>query len=221
MQLGLEARVDGKPLNAVQKRAHVTIPVMAGADTTGTAMGSTLDYLLTHPSCLHKLRAEIDAADAKGVLSPIQYEETRQYLPHMTAWWTLSQAAVDEFLRPYRWPRSAQIGSTWLPEGTEMMTYACVVQRDPDVFGPDPEVFRPERWLESEERSARMEASLFAFGMGPRVVGKDIAIFEMSKLLPEIIRRFDLDLISEGKYTVVGGVAYNRDSVVKMKARTK
>jgi cytochrome P450 len=54
--------------------------------------------------------------------------------------------------------------------------------------------------------------------MGPRVcLGKDIAIMELYKLLPETVRRFDFDVLKEGKYIVAGGVAYNKDFLVKMR----
>lgn len=227
LQLALEARMDGVPLNPIEKRAHVTILVMAGADTTGTALGSTLNYLLTNPECLAKARAELDAADAKGVLSsPIQYEESRQHLPYMAACikeggLRLRPPATNLFGR-VAGPGGAQIGDVWVPAGTEMTSNAYVVQRDPELFSPDPEDFRPERWLESEEKSAKMDAAMFVFGVGPRVcLGKDIAVFELHKLLPEIFRRFDMELIAEGRYVVAGGIAYNQDLLVKLKVRTK
>lgn len=225
MQLALEARMKGQPLSPVQKRAHVTILVMAGADTTGTALGSTLNYLLTHPKCLAKAREEIDAADAKGLLSsPVQYEETRQHLPYMAACikeggLRLRPPATNLFGRVIG-KGGAQINGIWLPEGTEVTSNAYVVQRDRGLFGPDSEHFRPERWLESEEKSAKMEAAMFVFGVGPRVcLGKDIAVFELYKLLPEIIRRLDMELVREGRYMIASGVAYNVDLVVNLKVR--
>lgn len=86
-------------------------------------------------------------------------------------------------------PGGADIGGVHVPEGFEMCTNAYVVQRDPVLWGPDPEAFRPERWLEEkdEKRLAEMENGIFAFGTGPRVcLGKNIAYFEMFKLLPEV-----------------------------------
>jgi cytochrome P450 len=81
----------------------------------------------------------------------------------------------------------ARVGGIYVPEGTEMTSNAYVVQRDPDLYGPDPEVFHPERWLDSEAKSAEMEAGMFVFGVGPRVcLGKDIAVFELYKLVPEV-----------------------------------
>lgn len=230
MQLALEARVDGdRPLTDIEKRAHVTVLMMAGADTTGTALGSTLNYLLTHPRCLEKARREIEQAQKKGLLSKpvIQYEETRQHLPYTIACikeggLRLRPPATNLFGR-IAGPGGARIGNVQVPEGAEMTSNAYVVQRDPELFGPDPEVFRPERWLESDEKTvAQMDAAMFVFGMGPRVcLGKDIALFELYKLVPEIVRRFDMELIREGRYVVAGGVAYNKDLVVRLGVRNE
>jgi cytochrome P450 len=51
----------------------------------------------------------------------------------------------------------------------------------------DPEDFRPERWMISEKKCFELEAAQFTFGMGSRVcLGKDIALMELYKLLPEV-----------------------------------
>ncbi|KAF2630655.1 hypothetical protein BU25DRAFT_419009 [Macroventuria anomochaeta] len=83
----LEARFsDGSPPTASQKRAHVTLLIQAGADTTDTAMGCTLRFLVTNPSALAKARKEIARVDKANLLStPDQSEETRQHLPYYVA----------------------------------------------------------------------------------------------------------------------------------------
>jgi len=94
------------------------------------------------------------------------------------------------------------------------------VQRDPEYYAPDPNEFRPERWLEDDAKALEMDSMSFVFGIGSRVcLGKDIAIMELHKLLPEILRRFDLEVVNEGKYVVAGGIAYNQDFVVKLVMR--
>ncbi|KAF3808990.1 Isotrichodermin C-15 hydroxylase [Colletotrichum gloeosporioides] len=230
MQLALEARIDGKPLTSSQKRAHVTLLIQAGADTTGTALGSTLRFLLTHPLALARARAEISAAEQAGQLSPtIQYEETRTHLPFFVACIKeairLHPSATNLFARVA--PAGGKVvDGTWVPAGAEITANAWVVQRDPRLYGPDPEAFRPERWLEGEvggntkEAISEMEACIFAFGIGPRVcLGKDVAYMEMYKLLPETVRRFDFDMKREGRIVVVGGIAYNEDFVVQLRVR--
>lgn len=233
LQLTLEATVGGsgedygsaRPLTAIQKTAHMTLLIQAGVDTTGSGLGATLRLLLLHPAVLERVRAEIAEADAKGLLSPVvQYDETRTHLPYMSA-------CIRESLRvnppiPNIFPRLSPRGGiaidgNFIPEGTEMTSQAYVVQRDADVFGDDVHEFRPERWLGSEDQIAKMDAAMYVFGMGARVcLGKEIALMEMHKLVPEIIRRFDLEVLEEGKWVVTGGIASHAPGLkVLIKAR--
>jgi len=224
LQHCLDARIDGHPLTPWQKRSHVTLLIQAGADTTGTGLGSTLRFLVTQSDKLQRAESEIRKCDQQGLLStPIKYEETRKYLPYFVA-------CIKESLRlnppvTNLFPRVIGKGGKsilghYIPEGTEVTSYAHVVQRDPDLYAPDPNNYRPERWLESQTKALEMDAANFSFGLGPRVcLGKDIAIMELYKLLPEIVRRFEIELVNAGKHVVAGGVAYNDDFVVKLKPR--
>lgn len=191
----LEARYsDGSPLTPVQKRSHITLLIQAGADTTGTALGSILRFVATTPAAFARARLEIDMADQAGLLStPIKYEETRRHLPFFVACIKegvrLNPPATNLFARIT--PKGGKtIDGHFIPEGTEITSYAYVMQRDKDFFGEDANEFRPERWLESEKKAGEFEAVQFSFGIGPRVcIGKDIAYMEMFKLLPEVSLR--------------------------------
>ncbi|OAP61369.1 hypothetical protein AYL99_03572 [Fonsecaea erecta] len=224
LQHCLDARMDGKPLSPVQKRAHVTLLIQAGADTTGTALGATLRFLSLNPDKMKRAWEEVDAADRAGKLSdPVQYEETREHLPFFCA--CIKEAIrlcppADNLFGRVVGKSGKVIEGHFLPPGTEITSNAYVVQRDPVLYGPDPEAFRPERWLESKEKAAELELHSFVFGIGPRIcLGKDVAIIELHKLLPEIIRRFDIELVTPGRFVVAGGVAYFNDFNVKLIAR--
>lgn len=188
----MEARyADGSPLTPLQKRAHVTLLIQAGADTTGTALGSILRFLVENPEALRRAREEIDAAEKAGHLSsPIQFEETRRYLPFFTACikegLRLNPPATNLFARII--PAGGKvIDGHFIPEGTEVTSHAYTVQRNQELYGQDAEQFNPDRWMVSEQRNFQLEAAQFTFGVGPRVcIGKDIAIMEMFKLLPEV-----------------------------------
>jgi cytochrome P450 len=188
----LDARLaNGLPLTGSQKRAHVTLLIQAGADTTATAMGCILRFLVTNPSKLGKAREEIDKADRAGLLSaPIQFEETRQHLPYFVGCiregLRLQPPGTNLYARIA--PKEGKvIDGHFIPEGTEVTSYAYCVQRDRTLYGEDAERFEPERWLEGEKRTFELEAAQFTFGMGPRVcLGKDVAVMEMYKLLPEV-----------------------------------
>lgn len=144
-------------------------------------------------------REEIDRADAAGLLGVgrvVSFEEVRAHLPYVVA-------CVKEGHRVHPpvtniFPRVVAgadggrvVDGVVVPGGTDITCVSYVVQRDGEVFGPDPEVFRPERWLVSGEddggRLAAMEGAMFAFGMGPRIcAGKDLALLETYKVIAEV-----------------------------------
>ncbi|KAG9206154.1 hypothetical protein G6514_004876 [Epicoccum nigrum] len=181
MQHCLDARFpDGSPLTPSQKRAHITLLIQAGADTTATAMGCILRFLATNPHTLAEARGEIEAADRANLLSsPIQFEETRQHLPYFVGCikegLRLQPPGTNLYARVI--PKEGKmIDGHFVPGGTEVTSYAYCVQRDRSLYGDDAEEFKPERWLAGEERTFELEAAQFTFGMGPRVcLGKDFA----------------------------------------------
>jgi cytochrome P450 len=168
---------------------------MAGADTTGTAMGSILRFMITNPDVMARARAEIDAAEQAGYLSePVQYEETRSHLPYFVACikegLRLNPPATNLFSRVVASSEGVVIDGVYVPPGTDVTCHAYSIHRYPGLHGNDSESFKPERWLTSNERTQELESSQFTFGVGPRTcIGKDVSIMEMYKLLPEVRTR--------------------------------
>ena len=88
------------------------------------------------------------------------------------------------------------------PEGTEVTGNAWVVQRDPGIYGPDAEVFRPGRWLDSDgglggkagDRAADYANKYsLTFGYGARgCLGRDLALMELYKAPLQFLRTFRL-----------------------------
>ncbi|KAI2635711.1 cytochrome P450 [Hypomontagnella submonticulosa] len=225
LQHCLEARhADGSPLNDIERRSHMTLIIQAGADTTGTALGCTIRNLMKRPDIMQKAQAEIDAANAAGKLStPISYEEARRHLPYCGACIRESMRITPPTpnLLPRVVPKGGKhIGNVFVPGGTEVTSHAYVLPHDTSFYGPDADVFRPERWLEPG-RETELENSLFTFSIGPRIcLGKDIATMEMWKFLPELIRNFDFELVNEGAYVVAGGIGYNENLRALLTRRT-
>ncbi|KAI1858918.1 hypothetical protein JX265_005747 [Neoarthrinium moseri] len=173
--------------------------ILAGSDTTGIALRALLHLLLTNPRCYKKLRDEIDEKDKEGALSsPIQMNEASD-LPFL-------QACLKESMRMHPSvgmslerlvPKGgATICDRYFPEGTVVGVNPFVVGRDTTVYGDDVDVFRPERWIGvTHEQNILMERNLLAFGAGKRLcLGKHVSLLEMTKLVPELIRRFDIQL---------------------------
>lgn len=112
-------------------------------------------YLLKNPKAYAALVSEIDTKDREGQLSdPISYAEAKG-MPYL-------QAVMKEAMRLHPalgigMPRSvpeggAEIDGRWYPAGTVVGINAWVVHQDQAVFGKDADIFRPERWLESDSK---------------------------------------------------------------------
>jgi cytochrome P450 len=140
-------------------------------------MRSALWRLSTNPAVLQRLREELDGVDSED---PITYKQTQQ-LPYL-------KAVVRESLRMYpsvpaplyRIVPAGGItvdGQLILP-GTVVGISSLAQNRDTAIFGQDPNVFNPDRWLGDEAEARYMEAALFNFGgSGPRSCpGRDLAM---------------------------------------------
>jgi cytochrome P450 len=58
-----------------------TVAIVAGADTTSTALANAVFYLLTHPVCFTRLREELDGAEDKTPYLDAVLSETLRLQP--------------------------------------------------------------------------------------------------------------------------------------------
>lgn len=166
---------------------------MAGSDTTATALRVTLLHIITNPRVRSTLLHEISTALSHNRLSsPILTDTQAKSLPYL-------QAVIREGLRIWP-PVSAwlekEVPSTgdvlegrFVPGGTKIAVAAWAMQRATDVYGPDADLFRPERWLEATPEKAReMNRMLdLNFGYGRfGCLGKTIAYVELNKVFVEV-----------------------------------
>ncbi|KAL3418686.1 cytochrome p450 pisatin [Phlyctema vagabunda] len=177
--------------------------ISAGSDTTSISLSSVFYHLLKYPATMSRLQEEVDIAAKEGRVSdPITFKEA-QDLPYL-------QAVIKEALRMHPAtglglqrivPRSGtSISGYQFPAGATVGINAWVAHQNTSVFGPDASTWRPERWLEYEAqgRTAEVDKYFLAFGSGSRTcIGKNISLLEMTKLVPQIVRRFDLVLGDE------------------------
>ncbi|KAK1753166.1 pisatin demethylase [Echria macrotheca] len=187
-------------------RSELIEQIIAGSDTTASALRGILLYLMTNPRVYLKLRAEIDAAVADG-RAPVSTQgvvssAAVKQLPYM-------QVVIREAMRV--WPPVVNLfphdvppggdritvdGTTYfVPGGTEIGTSMQGMMHDAAVFGEDAKAFRPERWFEADkDRLARMTRTAdLVFGHGRwSCLGKPIAQLELGKTIFELLRHFDL-----------------------------
>lgn len=182
----------------------------AGADTTSIGIMACVGALLQHPAGLRRAQAEVDGAyralglDRSGGDISFRDAERLPFLAAVIRESTRLHPSIQYQLPRYAPEGGVQIGEHFVPEKTVCAINPVAMNRCEEVFGPDAERWRPERWIassvEDEERIRHMTSLLTTFGMGSRsCVGKNLATVELFKFTAQFLRHFDAELVDPEK----------------------
>lgn len=127
------------------------------------------------PASLQRLTAEIRARDRTDYLEAV-LKETMRVRPVVT----------EVFRAP---TQRTQLGRYVFDAGAQLAAAIMLVQQDPDLYPPDPEAFRPERFLDG----APEPYAWIPFGGGVRrCLGAAFAQLEMKVVLATVLARAEL-----------------------------
>ncbi len=167
--LSLLVQASGDSLSDEELRDELMTLLIAGHETTATALAWAFERLTRHPAALARLR-EGDAAYIDAVI-----KETLRVRP-----------VVMEVGRDIT--EKVRLGEWELPAGTRVMSSIALVQRAERDW-PDAHAFRPERFLDGQPAPY----TWIPFGGGPRrCIGASFATTEMAAIIPVVLRHFDL-----------------------------
>ncbi|KAI1611225.1 cytochrome P450 [Exophiala viscosa] len=175
----------------------------AGADTTSIGMRACLHYLALNPEAYRETQRAVDKYyEDKSLDRPIKYNETQE-IPYLVA--VIKEATrifpsiVFQLLRHA--PKDFEVRGKSIPAGTPVGISPISQNRDKDIWGPDANEFRPERWLQGEARTKYLDTSSMTFGgNGPRMcIGRNIALVELHKFLAQFMRNFDFEYVDKSK----------------------
>jgi cytochrome P450 family 135 len=180
LSLLLQARhEDGSPMSDAELRDELMTLLVAGHETTATALAWAVERLVRHPDKLERLTAE--AADGGDEYLTAVIQETLRLRPVISL--------VNRTLKA-----PMEFGGYELPAGVKVAPCVYLVHRRPDVY-PEPDRFLPERFLERPPGTY----TWIPFGGGVRrCLGGAFAQFEMEVVLREIVRRRTLRPAREG-----------------------
>jgi cytochrome P450 len=167
----VEARhEDGSPMSEAEMRDELLTLLVAGHETTATALSWAMERLVRHPEKLERLRDEVLAGEEAYLTATIQ--ETLRLRPVIV-------------LVARRLTEPVEIGGYELPAGVTVTPSIHLIHRDPEVY-PEPQRFLPERFLENPPGTY----TWIPFGGGVRrCLGAAFAQFEMAVVLEELVRR--------------------------------
>ncbi len=169
---------DGRPMRDEELLDEMITLLVAGHETTATALAWTFHHLLANPDVLEACRAEARASSGGFAQLPLLdavVKETLRLNPVITE-------VGRRLTRPMR------IGGRDIPAGVAVGPCIYLVHRRPDVW-PDPERFDPARFVGT--RPSPYE--FLPFGGGARrCLGMAFALYEMKVVLATVLARAEL-----------------------------
>jgi cytochrome P450 len=164
---------DGSEMDDKELRDQLMTLLLAGHETTATALAWTFDLLLRHPLELGRLHASLENGEEAYLKATIAESlRLRPVVP--LAGRRLAEPLVTDDLE--------------LPAGTDVTAAIWLTHTDPKLY-PEPLAFRPERFLEAAPETY----AWIPYGGGVRrCLGAAFAEFEMRIVLREVITRTSL-----------------------------
>ncbi len=163
---------EGRPMTDRELRDELVTVIGAGHETTATGLAWAFERLLRNPAAMDRLERSLPDGD--------------EYL----------EATIKETLRvrpvitdaARRVTREIELAGYRIPEGAILMPAIAALHFREDIY-PDPEAFRPERFLEGAPESY----AWIPFGGGVRrCIGASFAQFEMRVVIRAILERAQL-----------------------------
>lgn len=181
----------GEGMSETQLRDEIVTLLLAGHETTGTAIAWTLYLLSQHPQVEAQLVAELSSvlsgAPATSsdlvrlpYLKQVMQESLRLYPPI----WAIARQNTEQI----------ELGGYRIPAKSYLVIPIYNLHRHPDYW-PDAEQFDPGRFAPQREAS-RHSYCYLPFSAGPRTcIGANMAMLEIQLVLAQVLQRFRVTLV--------------------------
>lgn len=208
-------RASGEPLSDRDLRDEIVGMLVAGYETTGLALTFSAYELARHPEAAARVRDELQR------VAPGRHLRAGD-LPQLV--WT--DAVVKEALRLYppsyavsrKVRKTFELATYTIPQGSIVSVNSYAMQRNPRWF-PDPDVFRPERWLAPDKLP---RGAYLPFGEGPRLcIGHHFALAECKVALATLLREHVLSLEPGHTLELEAGVSLRPAGGMPMRVRRR
>jgi len=168
----------GLGMNDEQLIDECLILFVAGHETSANALSWMIYMLGKHPEEMMRIQ-QADLAARESRIRNVINETMRLYPPA----WVVDRISLDD----------DHVLDYHLPKGTVWIIFIRGMHRNPKYWD-QPDQFIPDRWNDPQLN----KEAYMPFGAGPRLcIGEHFAMMEMELILTEIIRLWDIKLISK------------------------
>ncbi|NMG08654.1 cytochrome P450 [Brasilonema sp. UFV-L1] len=180
---------DGQPMTNQELRDELITFLVAGHETTATAMSWALYWIHHLPEVYTQLLDELDT------ISDISDVSIIAKLPYLSAICseTLRLYPVSMLTMPRIVKSPIKIAEHQFEQGTKLIGCIYLAHHREDIYR-QPKQFRPERFL---ERQFSLYEYLPFGGGNRRCIGMAFALFEMKLVLATIVSRYRLALLDQ------------------------
>jgi cytochrome P450 len=171
---------DGSPMSEQEIRDELLTLLVAGHETTASALAWAFERLVREPAVLERLVAVIDAGEDAYVTATIQE--------------TLRDRPVLPTAAPRYVAKEVTVGDWTYQPGCCLVAHSYLLHHDPEIY-PDPHAFRPERFLGQNPGTY----TWIPFGGGRRrCLGASFAMLEMKVVLKTLLGSCELGDAGDG-----------------------
>ncbi|CAI6328924.1 unnamed protein product [Periconia digitata] len=187
---------------------------LAGLEIPSRFMTNITCHLLLNPLILAKLRRELLTVMPTPDSRPSW--ATLSILPYLTA--VIKEGLRCETILIFRSARMSMtdlVYKNWvIPAGTSIGCSPYLINNNADIF-PEPQVFRPERWIEADANGENLNKYLATFVKGARnCVGMQLAYAELYLTVAAVFRNFVLEIVDSSLEDITAyrsyGLGFNK-----------
>jgi thromboxane-A synthase/cytochrome P450 family 3 subfamily A len=185
----------GRKLSDIEIVTQAWIFQSAGFESTSAALAHAAWFVAQDEVIMEKLAIEGKAFQALCEGRAVNHADVAAHL-------TYASACVDEGMRlkppgsalPRMCEKACAVEGFVIPKGVRVLLALPVVHQDPVHF-PEPQAFKPERWLDESFRAGLHPAAFLPFGAGPRMcIGYKFALQEAALALSAVFASFRVTL---------------------------
>lgn len=173
--------------------------VVAGADTSATAMGAVFFYLSRNPDAYARAAEEVRStfSSVEDIQGGAKLNSCRYLRACIDEAMRMSPSVGQSLAREVP-AGGAIVDGDFIPGGCDVGVPIYAIHHKEEVYA-DPFNYNPERWLVDKETGGQQVADMYAaynpFSVGPRsCMGKGVALVEMMATFAVVMFRLDFKM---------------------------